>query len=92
MRPTGDIEMGVCQNNLNGSECILENVDIFKIAPHQATEVRKILTQDEDLIKSARNGDYFRFMTNIGGGGGHELIVKNFKVTIHIALKTTLKC
>ena len=92
MRPTRDCELGEGQNNLNESECILEEIDLFKIAPHKATEVYSILTHDENIIKSAQKGDYFRFMKNIGGGGGHELIVNDFKVTSHIVLKTTLKC
>ena len=83
MRPTHQF--------LNEPELILEDVDIFNVAPHHPKEAVRIITQDENILKCARKGDYFRFMKNVGGGGGHRLDIKDFYVNVHIVHKTTLK-
>lgn len=38
---------------------------------------------DDPVVTEARKGDYYKFMKNAGGGGGHALYVKNYKVVVH---------
>ena len=45
------------------------------------------LTWAYAIISLALPGDFFRFMKNVGGGGGHELIVYNFKLEIRRIVK-----
>ena len=54
----------------------------FGIAPHEETEVCDILTDKEDIVKLAKPGDFYQIMKNIGGGGGHQLSIKNFQLKI----------
>ena len=58
---------------------IAEKSQIFGIAKHNWDIVKTVL-EDDLVLKLAQEGDFFRFMRNIGGGGGHELYVKNFRV------------
>jgi len=55
----------------------------FGLAPHQWTDIFDSLTSDEDIVKSAKPGDHYQVMKNVGGGGGHRLLIENFKLTIH---------
>ena len=34
------------------------------------------------MVQECRPGDVLRVMKNVGGGGGHHLYVKDFKVTL----------
>ena len=34
---------------------------------------------DDKIVTQAQQGDFYRFTRNAGGGGGHELKVKNFR-------------
>ena len=54
----------------------------FGIAPHEETDARDILTQKEDIVKLAKPGDFYQIMKNIGGGGGHQLSIKDFQLKI----------
>ena len=40
-------------------------------------------TETDDIVKLAKPGDYYQIMINIGRGGGHQLIIQDFKLTIH---------
>ena len=52
------------------------------MAPHGELELRTVTVESEDVVEKARSGDILRVMRNVGGGGGHRLIVKDFKMTI----------
>jgi len=58
-------------------------VERFGLAPHKWAEVTDTLTSEENIVNLAKTGDYYQVMKNIGGGGGHELKIKNFKLIIH---------
>ena len=51
------------------------------VAPHKKETKRAELTNHR-LVTEARPGDCYRFMRNAGGGGGHQLIVTNFKTIV----------
>jgi len=53
----------------------------YELAPHQLGS-RDLRIVDHDVIRKARKGDILRVMRNAGGGGGHRLISKNFKIKI----------
>lgn len=53
---------------------------LFGIAEHYEKEERKVIAADHPVVAEARARDFYRFMRNAGGGGGHKLKVKNFRV------------
>ena len=66
---------------MRGDDKVAEKKNIFEIAPHEwAEEAAKV--EDHDLLKLSKKGDFYRFMRNTGGGGGHSLKVKNFTVLL----------
>lgn len=71
MRPTDSRE----------DEMIVEKRQVFGIAEHDEVKVRTDL-RGEPVVTLARPGDFYRFMRNAGGGGGHQLIVSNFRVIV----------
>ena len=58
---------------------VAEKRRLFGIAKHQEEEAKTEIT-DDPVVALARPGDFYRFMRNAGGGGGHTLTVKNFRV------------
>ena len=90
MRPARQFEHGDDQELLNEPELVLEDVNIFNLAPHDQEEAVRVITHDENILKCAQKGDYFQFMKNIGGGGAHTLNIKDFNVNVHVVHKTTL--
>ena len=67
---------------------IVEYLELFKVAPHVNTCVKSDLTSDHPILNRAIKGDFFRFMKNVGGGGGHCLTIKNFLASISIVYKS----
>ena len=59
---------------------IAEHPSLFGFAEHHKTEAYKMIYADHPVVAEAKAGDFYRFMRNAGGGGGHELKVKNFQV------------
>ena len=53
---------------------------LFGIAEHYEKEARKVIAADHPVVAEAKAGDFYRFMRNAGGGGGHKLKVRNFRV------------
>ncbi len=45
-------------------------------------EDRELTIEDHNIILQAKKGDTLSVMRNVGGGGGHRLMVKNFKIKI----------
>ena len=57
--------------------------DYFALAPQsRQCERREVLVELHQVVSRARRGDLVRVVRNIGGGGGHRLTVKDFKMTI----------
>ena len=57
--------------------------DHFEVAPHETSEFSGTLTEEDEVVSLARPGDYYMVMKNVGGGGGHSLTVKDFKMVLH---------
>ena len=53
-----------------------------EVAPHTWEEMTIMLERGDDVVKKCVRGDVLRVMKNEGGGGGHYLWVKNFKMRI----------
>ncbi len=58
---------------------VAEKRGVFGIAEHEMKKANAELTNDP-VVTLTQPGDFYRFMRNAGGGGGHSLTVKNFKV------------
>ena len=76
MRPVTTTSGGASSSN---AEEVVDKRRLFGIAKHQEEEARIEIT-DDPVVTLAQPGDFYRFMRNAGGGGGHTLIVKNFQV------------
>ena len=57
--------------------------DHFEVAPHETSEFSGTLTEEDEVVSLAQPGDYYMVMKNVGGGGGHSLTVKDFKMVLH---------
>ncbi len=53
------------------------------IAPHEKGKAMTELWGDP-VVTLAREGDHYHFVRNAGGGGGHQLKVKNFRVVVEL--------
>ena len=77
-----------CRNLPPSHTTIVEYLELFKVAPHVNTCVKSDLTSDHPILNRAIKGDFFRFMKNVGGGGGHSLTIKNFLTSVSIVYKS----
>ena len=59
---------------------IAEHRRLFGIAENYKKEAHKVVSRDDPLVAKSKKGDFYRFMRFVGGGGGHALKVKNFRV------------
>lgn len=59
-------------------EVVVEKRRVFGIAKHSEEAAKSEITADP-ILTLAQPGDFYRFMRNIGGGGGHSLTVTKFK-------------
>ena len=66
-------------SNTDG-EMIAEKRRLFGIAKHKREEAKAKIAPDDPIVALAKPGDFYRFMRNAGGGGGHSLQVENFRV------------
>ena len=57
---------------------------LYGLAPHKWGNVKVTLSRDDLVISTFRPGDYFRFMRDIGWGGGHSLSVRNFTALLEL--------
>ena len=60
---------------------IAERRQLFGIAEHYWKREHTVIC-DHPVVSKARPGDFYRFMRYVGGGGGHELRVRNFRVVV----------
>lgn len=67
---------------MRGEEAVAVKYHPLGVAPHKEEEARTELMNDP-IITEAREGDYYKFSKNPGGGGGHQLTVKNYRVAVH---------
>ena len=58
--------------------------DLCGTAPHMWSHVRIQLTRQDEVVRRFKPGDSYRFMRNIGGGGGHSLHIQNFKALVQV--------
>ena len=58
---------------------IAERRQLFGIAEHYWNREHTVIC-DHPIVSKARPGDFYRFMRYVGGGGGHDLRVRNFRV------------
>ena len=61
---------------------VAERRDFFGLAEHTETSARLEMDGTESVVGGARCGDWYRFMRRVGGGGGHELIVRGFRAVV----------
>jgi len=77
----GEIFVKLMRRGRFKTEEVAEKRKLAGIAQHKEETVETEVTI-EPIITFARAGDYYRFMRNAGGGGGHSLNVKNFRVVL----------
>ena len=62
--------------------------DYFALAPRlnreQELEDREVVIRGHPVVDLLERGDRLRFMRNVGGGGGHSLTVRQFKVQVEL--------
>ena len=63
---------------------IVEDITKLDAAPHQEEQYSRVLTINDDIVRISQPGDFLRFMKNVGGGGGHKLHVRKFRVIIQL--------
>ncbi|XP_078349071.1 uncharacterized protein LOC144634014 [Oculina patagonica] len=77
----GEIYMMLMRPVQNGEpEEIAKYPRLFGIAEHYEKEAHTVIAADHPVVAKAKARDFYRFMRNAGGGGGHQLKAKNFRV------------
>ena len=78
----GEIFMTLMRPAAGGGEPknIAEYRRLFGIAEHLEKAAHNVIGRDHPVVAKAKAGDFYRFMNNAGGGGGHLLEGKNFRV------------
>ena len=75
---------------VRGEEVMADSLEDYpNLAPHVSGPIGRLERQeleirDHPVLRLSRPGDRLRFMRNIGGGGGHNLRVNNFKAKIEL--------
>lgn len=63
---------------------IAMNDNMFGIVAEHEWKTSTSLLVDDDVVKLAQPGDYYCFMRDAGGGGGHTLFVNKFTVLLEL--------
>ena len=80
----GELFLVLMRPNADGlAEKVTEYRRLFGIAEHQK-ETREIVIKEHPVVNEAKPGDFYRFMRNAGGGGGHRLIVTDFRAVAYL--------
>lgn len=80
----GEIFVSLVRGRLE--QIVAERRGPLGIAPHEWSSSAVELKEDK-VVTEAKQGDFYRFTRNAGGGGGHQLIVKNFKAIVYLQQK-----
>lgn len=78
MRPPQSGRRGRFWHKKLDPQMVAEKRRVFGIAKHSEEEAKVEITNDS-VLTLAQPGDFYRFMRNMGGGGGHTLTVKKFR-------------
>ena len=70
--------MKLIRRDGSGENVVAQRRRLFGIAEHMETPA-SVVIENHPVVKQARPGDFYRFMRNAGGGGGHSLTVRNFR-------------
>lgn len=85
----GELIVRLMRPNCTGEPFqIAELWGLFDTAPHREMAANKEVDKDHPVIAKSKKGDFYRFMRRIGGGGGHTLKVKNFRVKVTVCRKS----
>ena len=68
----------------NGSMVKETKPTLCGVADHFWDDVDIHVTSKNPVVKEFKPGDRYCFMRNVGGGGGHELHVRNFKAVVRL--------
>ena len=75
---------------VRGDEVLADSLEDFPtLAPHVSgpigvMESETSLIKNHSVVNLSRPGDKLRFMINVGGGGGHQLKLRNFKAKVEL--------
>ena len=75
---------------IRGDEVLADSLEDFPtLAPHVAGPIglmhsEALLIKNHPVVNLSRPGDKLRFMINVGGGGGHQLKLRNFKAKVEL--------
>mmetsp|Transcript_10201 Transcript_10201/g.32731 ORF Transcript_10201/g.32731 Transcript_10201/m.32731 type:complete len:191 (+) Transcript_10201:61-633(+) len=61
---------------------VAEDTSLFGVAPHAWEDGLVELDAAHPIVSQAEAGDTLSFLRNAGGGGGHSLSVKSFRVEL----------
>ena len=80
----GELFLKLMRPDVNGKPVeVAQHRQLFGIAEHYE-KTSYIVISDHPVVTEARPGDFYRFMRNAGGGGGHQLLVKNFRAVASV--------
>ena len=80
----GELFLVLMRPNADGlAEKVTEYRRLFGIAQHHE-ETREIVIKEHPVVNEAKPGDFYRFMRIAGGGGGHRLIVTDFRAVAYL--------
>ena len=72
---------------VRGGEVLADSREDYPtLAPH-VMESKVLLIKNHSVVNLSRPGDKLRFMINVGGGGGHQLKLRNFKAKVEFNIK-----
>ena len=75
---------------VRGDEVLADSREDFPtLAPHVAGPIgmmhpEVLLIKNHSVLNLSRPGDKLRFMISVGGGGGHQLKLRNFKAKVEL--------
>lgn len=80
----GELFLKLMRPAVNGNPVeIAEHRGTFGIAEHYE-KTSEVVIERHPIVSRATPGDFYRFMRNAGGGGGHRLLVKYFRAVASV--------